>query len=114
VDNRPDFVEKIGAILEREFDPCGTLRHPAAVGDLTGSVGSARGPQDSPIAPSTYRSDTIDEALEALERLNATSERELLEGYGRCGRCGGTGAVARFGSAVYVDCPRCGGTGRKP
>lgn len=55
--------------------------------------------------------------LERLGRLNATSERELLEGHGTCGRCGGTGVVeveSRFAYGRTRDCPRCDGTGRKP
>jgi DnaJ-class molecular chaperone len=55
--------------------------------------------------------------LERLDRLNATSERELLEGYGRCSRCGGSGIVAAPGETSstrvrMLECPRCGGSGR--
>lgn len=44
----------------------------------------------------------------------ATSERELLEGYGVCGRCYGSGCVGEDGRPGFThDCPRCGGTGIK-
>jgi len=120
VDNSSQNVEKIGEILERLGADSGTLQPFAAIDGLTLAVGSARSLRPS----GAETSGSLDEEIEELERsrielrsLNATTERELLEGYGRCGRCGGTGAITTvcFGSrgAIYVDCPRCNGTGRK-
>jgi hypothetical protein len=103
-----DNWSKVGEILE---PAPGTLRHPAAIrqtGDLTLSVGSTRRPVR------TSRSDA-EASLETLERLNATSEIELLEGRGMCGRCCGCGLVIdrEASPMAWVDCPRCDGTGRR-
>jgi hypothetical protein len=93
---------------------CGILPPHAEIGDLTGSVGSAPGPQDKPVghepSGSPYQ-------YENLERLNATTEAELIRalgGLGPCPRCGGTGAIPSgwLDDGRSRDCPRCGGTGR--
>lgn len=105
------MVEKIGDALRRLGRNSGTLRHPAAVGDSTSSVGSGRSRSRALGAPETSRSN---DGMEALRVLNALSEAAILEGYGVCGRCGGTGFLAFDDDAHrYRECRRCDGTGRK-
>ena len=139
VDNPSDSVHKSTAGPSPELDTSGNQHQPAEKASATSpvdsgasgaslppdkrprvSTGSTRsadipnvpGPFEEPKPDSKSPSD-LPPAYERLGRLNATSEREIIEGYGTCGRCGGTGSIT-YDVGRYVSCPRCGGTGRKP